>query len=567
MKKLFLLFVCLPQLLWAQVDFNYVSPIKFGTYHAVAINSTGETVAVGSARSCPEALISFFDSNGHLKWQKQNLGPGLNLITDVFFDVDGNIVTVGIDNLADDFGWEDDGFFFLRLSIEGDTLNYNKKATSTSFAIREKAFIIAHSDSTYLVAQRDQVYWITQEGDIYYEQDFSLGKIIGLSSGPEDHFIVLGKKGAQLFNPSGELIQSYLSEQGPFLDLANARDTTWLLSENQLWVISDLAGEPQKIILPLGSSNAFLTTRTFKQGLILASQKENEEFFFLEYKSNQWDTLDIKPPMGTDLRDFKVFEENYYFVGTDLWERPPMRDPTYGAFLSVTSEGYKYESRPIYDLSLEPVIVEPTGPIDTLESFPEPFESYSLKRAYQATVTVRNNGLETINSFIFFSEKYGGFNCGHGSDYYYFDNLDIEAGKLYTFAIDFELRFGYLSYAPDQFYDRCFYIAAPNLKLDQEISNNSACVTLISNTQNAFTLNDKLQVFPNPASTILNIQLESSGPIEQVALFDLQGRSHEVNTSIQGASAQVARGNLPTGIYILKVFTKEGVGTKKIILK
>lgn len=56
-------------------------------------------------------------------------------------------------------------------------------------------------------------------------------------------------------------------------------------------------------------------------------------------------------------------------------------------------------------------------------------------------------------------------------------------------------------------------------------------------------------------------------PLLSMNEYYLMGKSQAINASIQGANAQINRGNLAAGIYILKVRTKAGLGTKKIIFK
>lgn len=110
-------------------------------------------------------------------------------------------------------------------------------------------------------------------------------------------------------------------------------------------------------------------------------------------------------------------------------------------------------------------------------------------------------------------------------------------------------------------------MASPNLNFDQLYSNNSTCVTLVNDTPSFFTLNDQLKIFPNPAHHKVNIRLESKNPIERLDLFDLQGKRLAVQANLNGKEAQLDRSSLPAGIYFLKVYTKNGVGTQKVIFQ
>lgn len=69
-----------------------------------------------------------------------------------------------------------------------------------------------------------------------------------------------------------------------------------------------------------------------------------------------------------------------------------------------------------------------------------------------------------------------------------------------------------------------------------------------------------VNVYPNPANNVLNIQGEG---IQQVDLMDINGRT--VMSSNEAGSMNIS--NLACGIYIVRVVTNQGVSTQKIIKK
>lgn len=72
--------------------------------------------------------------------------------------------------------------------------------------------------------------------------------------------------------------------------------------------------------------------------------------------------------------------------------------------------------------------------------------------------------------------------------------------------------------------------------------------------------NSEFTLYPNPTSGICNIQI--SEKIERVEFVDLNGRVLITTTS---NTADLS--DLPTGIYFVKVYTENGVTTKKIVKK
>ena len=68
-------------------------------------------------------------------------------------------------------------------------------------------------------------------------------------------------------------------------------------------------------------------------------------------------------------------------------------------------------------------------------------------------------------------------------------------------------------------------------------------------------------VYPNPTSSILNINLDEE--IEKIDIYSLLGR--KVGTS---TNTQMDISNLANGIYLLSIETKNGkIGTKRIVKK
>jgi hypothetical protein len=72
-------------------------------------------------------------------------------------------------------------------------------------------------------------------------------------------------------------------------------------------------------------------------------------------------------------------------------------------------------------------------------------------------------------------------------------------------------------------------------------------------------------VYPNPASTVLNVSSKSHAILEKIELSDLNGRViKDVNlTSVSESQVNIA--DLSNGIYVLKVTSDQGIGVSKIV--
>lgn len=90
------------------------------------------------------------------------------------------------------------------------------------------------------------------------------------------------------------------------------------------------------------------------------------------------------------------------------------------------------------------------------------------------------------------------------------------------------------------------------------ISNNSTAVL----TNQSYELDEKVSVYPNPASTELNIQIPSNVSIEAVVIYNALGQK-----VFESKAPVVDVNSLSDGAYFLKITTSEGLVLKKFIKK
>lgn len=75
---------------------------------------------------------------------------------------------------------------------------------------------------------------------------------------------------------------------------------------------------------------------------------------------------------------------------------------------------------------------------------------------------------------------------------------------------------------------------------------------------------EKLLIFPNPARDALNIHFNGRNTIQALKLFDSMGNMIDSRNDINAQSHTLNTETLPTGIYVLRLVTTEGVISKKI---
>ena len=75
---------------------------------------------------------------------------------------------------------------------------------------------------------------------------------------------------------------------------------------------------------------------------------------------------------------------------------------------------------------------------------------------------------------------------------------------------------------------------------------------------------EKLLIFPNPAKDALNIHFNGRNTIQALKLFDSMGNMIDSRNDINAQSHTLNTETLPTGIYVIRLVTTEGVISKKI---
>lgn len=73
-----------------------------------------------------------------------------------------------------------------------------------------------------------------------------------------------------------------------------------------------------------------------------------------------------------------------------------------------------------------------------------------------------------------------------------------------------------------------------------------------------------LQLYPNPVGQVLNVRLESQGPV-RVTVFDSLGREMNLDTSMNAGATALQVGDLAAGIYILRCITEAGTWSTKFL--
>jgi pectate lyase len=124
--------------------------------------------------------------------------------------------------------------------------------------------------------------------------------------------------------------------------------------------------------------------------------------------------------------------------------------------------------------------------------------------------------------------------------------------------------------------DGVSYTAVAGVVVIENVSAGSHAITK-DNTTNLYYIKtvytnlgigdntiQKVTLYPNPVTNILNINTDSSSIIEKVVVYNLLG---QLVKNTQGDSRSIDMSDLNSGTYLVKVYTNQGVLNSKIIKK
>ncbi len=78
---------------------------------------------------------------------------------------------------------------------------------------------------------------------------------------------------------------------------------------------------------------------------------------------------------------------------------------------------------------------------------------------------------------------------------------------------------------------------------------------------------DLVIAFPNPANNLINLEAKNGGSIRNWSMFDLTGKMVLTEQNINTNAVQISRGNLASGLYLIRFETNKGVGSVNIVIE
>ena len=93
-----------------------------------------------------------------------------------------------------------------------------------------------------------------------------------------------------------------------------------------------------------------------------------------------------------------------------------------------------------------------------------------------------------------------------------------------------------------------------------ELTNSNACLQTVSSKK---IPEEDVKIFPNPATKVINIVLTSSPISVDAIIYDLKGQIIR-SSQLTGNKSQFKIEDIPSGIYVLKLQSVDGILTRRI---
>ena len=106
-------------------------------------------------------------------------------------------------------------------------------------------------------------------------------------------------------------------------------------------------------------------------------------------------------------------------------------------------------------------------------------------------------------------------------------------------------------------------IAISNDESTIPVEIKEASFEVITATENV-SLEEYIQVLPNPADEYINIQYKDIGEIHTIQISQIAGQKIVEYTNLTSGSLNINTSKLPSGLYLVTFQTSEGVHTTKL---
>ncbi|MEM9916953.1 MAG: T9SS type A sorting domain-containing protein [Bacteroidota bacterium] len=479
---------------------------------------------------------------------------------------DPRLIMAGYYRSHDDVAWDVDAPYLAIFTPDGSLLSETQLSNpDIDFFWDAVPMFTQKANGSMLYAAKNRIYQLSDQGIELGFNDLPVKQIVGLETLNDSVVIAAADK-----------VIYRLDEQG------QARDSLVILDEN----IIDLTIMGEKILVllegnlielgyPFAAQNIKFYPQLFSNMTAVGlTHNEQELFIWGKTGSNPniiYDILrfDLNNPSSFGMINFPqpmVDLTDIYATDNQLIVAGKQRV----ADGSASMENAFVKTVPIL---LQPQFEQDDIALVTFENkssiraFPADFGYLIEARPFVFELQVQNLGTEPLTSFSFSSNRLNGFNCAELRIFKQYEGLNVPPGDFFQ-IIDssFNVTFGVYS-DPYTNINVEAVVYAPNHHFDDDYSNNFERLTLTSVSELAPL--QPLQLLPNPAHQLVNIQIEQAGTYD-LQFFDAYGREVKSLRRLQGHAGQqlpIQVGDWPAGVYFMQMSEAGKKWTERFVVQ
>ncbi len=539
----------------AQNDYQYVFQQYHGQVNDIAVDDARLLVG-GNEGDCKNPFVALMNRDGSLAWKVSPFDEcGYCWVTDIAFTRNGNILLGGHNKVADDTGTPVDGFAVARLDTLGNRLAYRH---FFPYHFYDPVHILELPDATVIAGGNRYLFGFSPELDSLFKKtyDFDWNEaLVSIEILNDSSLVLMTQFRVLLTDLQGEIQEEIPAPASMnLIDLKVSGDSLLLMSSGVLYFYNLSTADLSFVTLP----------QTAKKGILLHQDTimiwgeavhrldENSEWQMLvEPYSNQKVNLTMTYKNGIIYRGGAAIMEpdegrpSYYRIFQDAFvERivtfanppQPVKD------LGITS---------VDDLELISYSVQAEGP-----------DLYLNHYYIRFGIEVTNFSDAPVYSFIVGSEVLGSFNCSEGR-FFTIDGTTLLPGEsTIVEGMLSEVRYTF-SPNPTVTFERCFFVGAPDHKFDANFDNNYSCDIIFVDTREV-TADLNLHLYPNPATDLLQVEVNPEYPIEAYAWINAAGQVISQLSITPTDRLELQRPG-SAGMYFLKLVSKGQTVVERII--
>ena len=492
----FVIFVCLGiQELHAQPFFekSYM-PLPNSRINAILHDSLGFFYTIGTSINAisndftTPAVILRFNAQGVIYVEREYYFEEQSHLFDMTFASDGNILICGQGGQCD---YGDDKGLIIKINHIGDTLWVKRMDPRVIGSTQNNwlRHIVQLSNGNILVTGDSLLYFCNNTGDSLFSVNAGF-HVNSIAEGPGGMIVTGHSGGLTVFDHNGLFVANEVYAD-PVVQIERLSDSALIaLSGNTLYKIdSTFAIIDQS---SLTTFNFYANQFVIEQDKVWVTDIYGSDFLSFDQ------SLQVVDSFGTDELDIiaQCFSVSDTIIMTAGAEKGKRNYPYLKAF-STTGNTTNYSN----DLALIGLIFDTVWADNRT---PLPPGVYSVN--FLASITVQNNGSDTISDFYANVEFIRGF-CGPFKYRKQFTNLSLVPGQTYTFQLDTLYEFGIVISHFPYTYQFCPWISCPSERIDRDHSNDTICnsFTVYSAVGIENPAKEDVRIYPNPAQEELYV--------------------------------------------------------------